>query len=241
MDENYMTKKTGLLIAIIMVILAGISFFLLYHHYLSPSSRTRKVIEFIINPEKSSEPQFEALSQCGDAPFLMPTSGMIGFIWGDSFRIGHHHTGIDIFAGTGVGLTPVYAAYDGYLSRLADWKSSLIIRIPEDPLQPDRQIWTYYTHLADADGSSLIDAAFPAGTAEVFVPAGTFLGYQGNYSGTPGDPTGFHLHFSIVLDDGEGGFLNELEIRNTLDPSPYFNLALNKEDNPGDIPACQMP
>ena len=53
--------------------------------------------------------------------------------------------------------------------------------------------------------------------------AGTFLGYQGNFSGTPGNPTGVHLHFSIVMDDGEGGFLNELKIRNTLDPSPYFN------------------
>jgi len=238
MDDNNMTKKKGLLIAITLVILSIISFFLLYRHYLSPSSRTRKVMEYILNPEISSEPQVEALSQCGDAPFLMPTSGMIGFIWGDSFRIGHHHTGIDIFAGTDAGVTPVYAAYDGYLTRMADWKSSLIIRIPEDPLQPDRQIWIYYTHLADAAGNSLIDAAFPAGAGEVFVPAGTFLGYQGNYSGTPGNPTGVHLHFSIVMDDGDGSFLNELEIRNTLDPSPYFNLALNEEENPGDIPVC---
>jgi len=87
----------------------------------------------------------------------------------------------------------------------------------------------------------LIDEAFPAGTAEVFVPAGTLLGFQGNYSGTTGNPTGVHLHFSIVLDDGEGHFLNELEIKNTLDPSPYFNLALNEKDNPGDIPGCLAP
>lgn len=241
MNGMNMTKKTGFLIAIALVILAIGSFFLLYRHYLSPNTRSRKVMAFILNPESSKEPQVEAHSLCGDAPFLMPTSGLIGFIWGDSFRIGHHHTGIDIFGGTDVGLTPVYAAYDGYLTRLDDWKASLIIRIPEDPLQPERQIWTYYTHLADSAGNSLIDAAFPAGTEEIFVSAGTFLGYQGNYSGTPGSPTGVHLHFSIVLDDGEGRFLNELEIRNTLDPSPYFNLALNEKDNPGDIPACQMP
>ncbi len=73
------------------------------------------------------------------------------------------------------------------------------------------------------------------------MPAGTLLGYQGNYSGTAGNPTGVHLHFSIVLDDGEGRFLNELEISNTLDPSPYFNLALNEKDNPGDIPGCLAP
>ena len=83
------------------MILAGVSFILLYRHYFSPSTRTRKVMEFILNPNKSDEPQVEVLSQCGDAPFLMPSSGMIGFIWGDSFRIGHHHTGIDIFAGDG--------------------------------------------------------------------------------------------------------------------------------------------
>jgi len=240
-EKKDMVKIKGLLAGVFLMILAVVSFILLYRHYLSPSRRTRKVMDFILNPNKSSEPQVEALSQCGDVPFLMPSSGMIGFIWEDSFRIGHHHTGIDIFAGTDAGLTPVYAAYDGYLTRLEDWKSSLIIRIPADPLQPDRQIWTYYTHLADADGTPLIDEAFPAGSEEVFVSAGTFLGYQGNYSGTPGNPTGVHLHFSIVMDDGQGGFLNELKIRNTLDPSPYFNLALNREDNPGEIPACQQP
>jgi hypothetical protein len=36
-----------------------------------------------------------------------------------------------------------------------------------------------------------------------------------------------HLHFSIVKDDGNDGYLNELEIGNTLDPSPYLGLSLN--------------
>jgi len=139
-----------------------------------------------------------------------------------------------------VGETPVYAAYDGYLTRMLDWKSSLIIRIPSDPLQPDRQIWLYYTHMADPDGNSLIISDFPPGTEEEFVLSGTLLGYQGNYSGTPGDPTGIHLHFSIVKDDGEGMFRNELDIDNTLDPSPYFGLALNAHANPAEIPLCQQ-
>ena len=46
------------------------------------------------------------------------------------------------------------------------------------------------------------------------IDAGTFLGYQGNYSGDPNNPTGVHLHFSIVKDDGLGYFRNELEIQN---------------------------
>ena len=176
--------------------------------------------------------------RCGDAPFQVPTSGLIGFLWDDSFRPGHRHSGLDIFGGSQAGITPVHAAYDGYLTRLADWKSTVIIRIPSDPLQPGRQIWTYYTHMASPAGESFVDAAFPPGTSEVFVPAGTLLGYQGNYSGTPGNPTGVHLHFSIVLDDGNGSFRNELEIANTLDPSPYLGIALNARQNPADLPVC---
>ncbi len=83
-----MAKKKWILACALVVILAAAGAFAVYRYYLSPSTRTRKVIEFIRNPENSSEPQFEALSRCGDAPFVMPTSGLIGFIWGDSFRIG---------------------------------------------------------------------------------------------------------------------------------------------------------
>jgi murein DD-endopeptidase MepM/ murein hydrolase activator NlpD len=168
----------------------------------------------------------------------MPTDGFVGFLWDDSFRIGHRHQGIDIFGGTDVNVTPVYAAFSGYLTRMPDWKSSLIIRVPDDPLAPDRQIWTYYTHLADPDGESFIAPDFPPGTSELYVEAGTLLGYQGNYSGTPGSPTGVHLHFSIVLDDGSGSYRNELEIENTLDPSPYLGLPLNARQNQDVIPVC---
>jgi len=44
-----------------------------------------------------------------------------------------------------------------------------------------------------------------------------------------------HLHFSIVKDDGQGQFLNELEIRNTLDPGPYLGIVVNV-DQAGDQP-----
>jgi hypothetical protein len=61
---------------------------------------------------------------------------------------------------------------------------------------------------------------------------------MGDYSGDPGNPTGLHLHFSVVKDDGNGKFLNELDIRNTYDPSPYFNLPFNHRQNPSEIPLC---
>src|SRR5919109_81750 len=114
--------------------------------------------------------------------FLFPTDGFAGFLWGDSFGLRHTHQGIDVFAGTDVGITPVVSAYPGYLTRLPEWKSAVIVRVPEDPLQPGRQIWLYYTHMADQFGNSYIADEFPAGTSEKLIEAGTFLGYQGNYS-----------------------------------------------------------
>jgi len=230
-------------IVIVLLALVGVVFgiILYYPRIFVSSSRTRTVMAFLRNPKMHQESIIPARSRCDEAPFIFPTTGMIGFIWGDSFRPGHHHQGIDIFSGEAVGEVPIFAAYEGYLTRLDDWKSTVIIRIPSDPLQPESQIWTYYTHMADASGNSLIADAFPPGTADVYVEAGALLGFQGNYSGTPGNPTGIHLHFSIVKDDGKGIFLNELEMRNTVDPSPYFGMALNASENPDGIPTCDNP
>lgn len=213
-----------------------------YFLFLDPTRKnngTTYVLRWMRDPQAHPDWSIDALETCGEAPFLLPTSGLIGYLWDDSFKIGQRYQGIDIFAGSEAGVTPVYAAYDGYLTRQSDWKSSVIIRIPSDPLQPGRQIWTYYTHLADANGNSFIAPEFPAGTSERFVKAGTLLGYQGNYSGQAGSPVGVHLHFSIVKDNGSGSFLNELQITNTIDPSPYFGLTLNKNNQPEFPITCQ--
>ena len=226
------------LIPVLLAVAAGVAVYVMVFERGAGSARSARVWEWLKNPQAHPNWAVQAGERCGDAPFQVPTSGLIGFLWDDSFRPGHRHSGLDIFGGSQAGITPVHAAYDGYLTRLADWKSTVIIRIPSDPLQPGRQIWTYYTHMASPAGESFVDAAFPPGISEVFVPAGTLLGYQGNYSGTPGNPTGVHLHFSIVLDDGNGSFRNELEIANTLDPSPYLGIALNARQNPADLPVC---
>lgn len=200
--------------------------------------RASQVFAWLRQPDLGFDRLMRAGERCGEAPFIMPTDGLIGFLWGDSFRPGHTHQGVDIFSGRPPGEVPVIAAYPGYLTRLPDWKSTVIIRIPQDPLNPGRQIWTYYTHMADREGNSFVSSAFPPGTWEVLVEAGTLLGYQGDFSGDPGNPTGVHLHISIVQDDGQGGFKNELHIRNTYDPSPYFGLALNARENQDSIPVC---
>ncbi len=220
----------------------AIGLVLLSAYYLIRSAfrpaRYLRVVEWMKNPGAHADWEISAKDRCGDAPFLLPTRGYIGFIWDDSFRPGHRHTGLDIFGGKEPGITPIYAVYDGYLTRKADWKSSVIIRIPSDPLNPGTQIWTYYTHMADPEGTSFIVEYFPPGSKDVFIPAGTLLGFQGNYSGNANNPTGVHLHFSVVKDDGSGTFLNELLIKNTLDPSDYFNLSLNAKINRDGIPLC---
>ena len=210
-----------------------------YNLYRPNGARLRAFRTWINNPASHPDWKLAAGSQCGSAPFHFPTDGFVGFLWGDSFRPGHRHQGLDIFAGTEIGVTRVVAAYPGYLTRMPDWKSTVIVRVPSDPLQLGRQIWLYYTHMADEAGNSFISSEFPPGTSEVPIETGTFLGYQGDYSGDPGNPVGVHLHFSIVEDDGTGNFKNELEIENTLDPSPYLGLPVNAYENRDNVPLCE--
>lgn len=167
---------------------------------------------------------------CSGAPFILPGYGYIGLLYGDPrgpYSQERPHQGIDIFTPEGPGITPVYAAYAGYLTREPHWVSSVIVRVPDDPLSPGRQIWLYYTHMADnTTGEVFIVDDFPAGTREKYVEQGSLLGYMGNYSGRP-QGVGVHLHFSIVLDNGLGGYRNELEFNNTVDPSRYLGMSVN--------------
>jgi len=234
---NKMDKR-WLLAVILVGTLAGVGFYL-YRMMKPTSGRSARVVEWIRHPADHPSWAVRGAARCApDAPFVMPTDGLIGYLWDDSFQIGHRHTGLDVFGGTDAGRTPVAAVYPGYLTRLPTWKSAVIVRVPSDPLQPARQIWLYYTHMADPNGNSFISSEFPQGTTEKYVEAGTLLGYQGNYTGDAANPSGIHLHFSIVLSDGNGKFKNELEINNTLDPSPYFGLPLNGKTAPDEVVVC---
>lgn len=167
---------------------------------------------------------------CPGAPFVLPADGYIGLLYGDPrgpYSTAAPHQGIDIFSNTEPGVTPVYAATSGYITREPSWRSALIQRVPDDPLQPGRQIWLYYAHMADSDGNSFIVDAFPPGAREVFVEQGTLLGYTGDYNGNSLRDVWVHLHFSIVHDNGAGGYANELEFANTIDPSLYLGMPLH--------------
>lgn len=222
----------------------GLGIFLLLVY---PQLRASGFIDFIRyrqNPEAAEAANLTrlietgALAQCPGAPFVVPTAGWIGVLYSDSILGTRNHSGLDIFTLEGNGVTPVYAAYDGFVTRLPDWTSAVIVRHPEDPLNPGRQIWTYYTHMADAEGNDYIVDTIPRDTFDLEVKQGTLLGYQGDYNGRSPRRVSTHLHFSIVLDDGTGQFLNETDINNTLDPSPYLGMRLNGfcADRP---PACR--
>lgn len=180
---------------------------------------------------------------CPGAPFVLPADGFIGLLYADPrgpYSSANPHQGIDIFTDAEPGQTPVYAAYDGYVTREESWRSSLIMRVPDDPLQPGRTLWLYYTHMADREGNDFIEAAFAPGTRELFVEQGTLLGYMGDYNGNSARTIWTHLHFSIVLDNGQGGYRNELEFSNTLDPSPYLGMGVNYEVVDGTaVPGCE--
>ncbi len=232
-------SKRFLIVSIALVALATAAI-TAYYMYSPNAERVTKFRAWMNNPASHPEWKLVAGSQCGSAPFILPTDGFAGFLWGDSMGRLHIHQGVDIFPGTEPGVTPVISAYPGYLTRLPEWRSAVIVRVPSDPLNPGTQIWLYYTHMADRFGNSFISEAYPAGSSEIPIEAGTFLGYQGDYSGDPNNPVGVHLHFSIVEDDGSGQFKNEVEIENTLDPSPYLGLPLNAKENPDQAPVCEQ-
>ncbi|MEM7345341.1 MAG: M23 family metallopeptidase [Chloroflexota bacterium] len=202
----------------------------------SMATRFGRIGTWFDNPTANVSWQITGGERCGDAPMLMPTTGFIGVRWNDGMPPLYQHSGLDIFSPDGAdNVTPIYAAYDGYLYRQESWRSAVIIRHPNFEHLPDvvggQQIWTYYTHMASADGTeSFVAPEFPRGTSEVFVEAGTLLGYQGSWSGSPTRQMGRHLHISIVKSDSDGTFLNETDINNTLNPAPFLGLTTDEND-----------
>lgn len=230
-----MPKRKVLFIVLCLIAANGAIGLFVYLNIIRPDSDSNDYIaQWLRQPQARPTLYTELTAPCPDAPFLLPSPGFIGLLYADPARPYSglsRHTGIDIFGDGASGTVPIVAAYDGYLTRLDSWLSTVIIR-HDDPLQPGRTIWTYYTHMADESGTnSYIEPQFPRGTSEVFVEQGTLIGYQGEYGGS-GPRIAMHLHFSIVLSHDDGDFRNEAILRNTLDPSPYFGLPLNINDSP---------
>jgi murein DD-endopeptidase MepM/ murein hydrolase activator NlpD len=241
LSADPLRARIALVVAPIIGILIGAFVVRFFQYNVIPSERNATFASWWTG-DQAERAQLVTVQRtvCPNAPFILPADGYIGLLYGDPrlpYNDLRRHQGIDIFSLGGPGETPVYAAYDGYISRYEGWVSALIERVPDDPLYPGRQIWLYYTHMASADGSEdFIDDSFPEGMQEFFVEQGTLLGYTGQYGGALG-PVGVHLHFSIVLDDGFGSFTNELYFDNTVDPSAYLGMAVNYACAP-EVPSC---
>src|SRR5688572_32276999 len=73
-------------IVIVAMITAGIT---AYYTYSPNSIRVDKFRQWIRNPAAHPDWKLVAGSQCNSAPFLFPTDGFAGFLWGDSFGLRH--------------------------------------------------------------------------------------------------------------------------------------------------------
>lgn len=235
---RWRVKFPILILGVIGCSVAGCIGFLLYSNSRSDSN---KYIHQWVNNADARPGLITHRERCGDAPFMLPSDGFIGLLWNDPaapYTVFNRHTGIDIFGDGEEGKVPVYAVYDGYLTRLFSWVSSVIIE-HDDPLNEGEKIYSYYTHMASGDGeTSYISEKFPPTTDRVWVEQGTLLGYQGTYSGAT-FPIALHVHLSIVKSDGNSSFLNESKLDNTLDPSPYFGLPLKYDHYLGRPIRCE--
>jgi hypothetical protein len=222
-------------VLLLLVLLLVLSALLWWWRQAPPSDQVLRLRAWFDNPAAHTQWSITAGERCATAPMLLPSNGYIGFGWDDSFRPGHRHSGLDIFGPDAQnGVTPIVAAYAGYLTREEGWKSTVILRHPNFSAVPTvgiaagEQIWTYYTHMAARDGSeSYIAPDFPPGTAERFVEAGTLLGYQGNWGGSAWQLTGRHLHFSVVKSAPDGSYLDERDLANTYNPIFLLGLVPN--------------
>jgi hypothetical protein len=96
-----MKLKTRWLLAsaLAVLVVGGVGAFLLLRRTSANPLRDERVLAWIRKPQDHAEWAVAVGSRCGTAPFQLPTSGYIGYLWGDSFQIGHSHQGIDIFGG----------------------------------------------------------------------------------------------------------------------------------------------
>src|SRR4030042_1035565 len=98
--------RPRLLLVPVVIVAIGTAAVFLYANYHPSGLRAVRVFAWLRSPEPDDGRVMHIGDRCGDAPFTFPTTGIAGFLWGDSFRLGHRHQGIDIFGGNGVNIQP---------------------------------------------------------------------------------------------------------------------------------------
>lgn len=69
-------------ILVVALITAGVT---AYRTYRPNAARLEKFYQWMRNPASRADWKLTAGTQCGSAPFIFPTDGFVGFLWGDSF------------------------------------------------------------------------------------------------------------------------------------------------------------
>ena len=148
--------------------------------------RDQRVLQWINDPQAHPDWAVQVGQRCGEAPFQLPTSGFIGYLWGDSFR----SATVTRASTSSAGRSPGRSRF-ARPRRLPDPPAGL--EIVADRARPARPAAAGapdldLLHPHGRPGRQPADRPrFPPGTNEMYIKAeGTLLGHQGNFSGTPG-------------------------------------------------------
>jgi hypothetical protein len=151
----------------------------------------------------------------------LPSDSTLGLQWRDG--------GLDFLGQGKKGKVPVYAVADGLLTRVGDWTDAVAI-LHTDPLDPTQKVWSYYSDMADANGTdSYVADEFPPGASAIPVKMGALLGYQGTWSGKPFWPAWTHLHFALLRPQAGDEFPKEIALKDMLDPAPYLSITMGPQ------------
>ncbi len=74
----------GLLLSVLVA--AAVYVLFVYH---PTSRRAAQLFVWLRDPAPDASFVIAAGSRCGSAPFVFPTTGVVGFLWDDSFQLGH--------------------------------------------------------------------------------------------------------------------------------------------------------
>ena len=161
-------------------------------------------------------PALSTIDSCQAAVWRLPSEGTLG--------VQLEGLTLEFFGYGNKNSIPVYAVADGLLTRQPGWLDAVAV-LHEDPLNPGTQVWTYYTGMADANGTvSFVAEDFPPGIANIPVKSGQVLGYQGSWGGLPLRPKWVHASFAVVDALGQNTFPEDMTAQHALDPVAYLGL-----------------
>ena len=161
---------------------------------------------------------------CPNAPMYIPAEGELRTPWGcfqgnycadyspnspSGSYFQQPHRGLDI--GGTLGVTPVYATYNGTIIWQGNSSMDLVFSGAYDGKS------AYMAHMALAGPDDTVAEDYRLVSSGSVVSAGQYIGYSGNYGVGSSGP---HLHISYV--DRRDGY--ETDFGGTLDPTDFLRL-----------------